>query len=172
MIDHRYRYWNRKEFEIAEKSGMKWSDAVQAARDKCQPLRDPTKVASASLPDDLHHKIYQLETLRFDNILTPEEADELEELHRRYPDRAEKTREGVVQRLSYDQDTGRPGVGQATILGLSKKTDGPGFGPDLLGCRKDSCQLMAAAAAQRAPVSQSMNSIGPLGARAIVVWRR
>jgi hypothetical protein len=104
MIDHRYRYWNRKEFEIAEKSGMKWSDAVQAARDKCQPLRDPTKVASASLPDDLHHKIYQLETLRFDNILTPEEADELEELHRRYPDRAEKTREGVVQRLSYDQD--------------------------------------------------------------------
>jgi hypothetical protein len=104
MIDHRYRYWNRKEFEIAEKSGMKWSDAVQAARDKCQPLRDPTKVASASLPDDLHHKIYQLETLRFDNILTPEEADELEELHRRYPDGAEKTREGVVQRLSYDQD--------------------------------------------------------------------
>jgi hypothetical protein len=104
MIDHRYRYWYRKEEEIAEKAGMKSWDAVGAARAKCQPLRDPTKVASASLPDDLHHKIYQLETLRFDNILTPEEADELEELHRRYPDRAEKTREGVVQRLSYDQD--------------------------------------------------------------------
>ena len=104
MIDHRYRYWYRKEFEIAEKSGMKWSDAFQAARDKCEPLRDPTKIERADLPYDLHHKIYQLETLRFDEILTPEEADELEELHRRYPDLAEKTREGVVQRLSYDQD--------------------------------------------------------------------
>jgi hypothetical protein len=104
MIDHRYRYWYRKEEEIAEKAGMKSWDAVGAARAKCQPLRDPTKVASASLPDDLSWKIYQLETLRWDKILTPEEADELEELHRRYPDLAEKTREGVVQRLSYDQD--------------------------------------------------------------------
>src|SRR4029077_10576577 len=104
MIDHRYRYWNRKEFETAEKSGMKWSDAVQAARDKCERLRDPTKVASASLPPNLPDKIRQLETLRWDNILTPEEADELEELHRRYPDLAEKTREFVVGRLSYDQD--------------------------------------------------------------------
>src|SRR4029077_16281896 len=76
MIDHRYRYWNRKEFETAEKSGMKWSDAVQAARDKCERLRDPTKVASASLPPNLPDKIRQLETLRWDNILTPEEADE------------------------------------------------------------------------------------------------
>jgi hypothetical protein len=104
MIDHRYRYWNRKEFEIAEKSGMKWSDAVQAARDKCERLRDPTKVASASLPPNLPDKIRQLETLRWDNVLTPEEADELEELHRRYPDLAQKTREGVDRRLSYDQD--------------------------------------------------------------------
>jgi hypothetical protein len=74
-----------------------------AARDKCEPLRDPTKIARADLPDDLHHKIYQLETLRWDNILTPEEADELEELHRRYPDLAEKTREGVDRRLSDHQ---------------------------------------------------------------------
>jgi hypothetical protein len=104
MIDHRYRYWYRKELEIAEKAGMKHLDAHRAAGDKCKPLRDPTKIERAELPHDLQSKIYQLETLRWDNVLTPEEADELEELHRRYPDRAEKTREGVVQRLSYDQD--------------------------------------------------------------------
>ncbi|MGB5182941.1 MAG: hypothetical protein WBO12_12240, partial [Xanthobacteraceae bacterium] len=38
--------------------------------------------------------------------------------------------------------------GGLRILGLSKKMDGLGCGRDLLGCRKDSCQLMAAAAAQ------------------------
>jgi hypothetical protein len=103
MIDHRYRYWHRKEVEIAEKAGMKLWDAVRAARDKCERLRDPTKIERADLPHDLQSKIYQLETLRFDEILTPEQADELEELHRRYPDRAEKTREFVVRRLSDHQ---------------------------------------------------------------------
>jgi hypothetical protein len=103
MIDHRYRYWYRKEVEIAEKAGMKLWDAVRAARDKCERLRDPTKIERADLPHDLQCKIYQLETLRFDKLLTPKEADELEESHRRYPDRAEKTRELVVRRLSDDQ---------------------------------------------------------------------
>jgi uncharacterized protein YnzC (UPF0291/DUF896 family) len=102
MIDHRYRYWLRKETEIAEKAGMNFFDATRAARDKCEKLRDPTKIERVDL--HLPDKIRQLETLRFDNILTPEEADELEELQRRYPQQAEKTRKFVVRRLSEDQD--------------------------------------------------------------------
>ena len=102
-IDHRYRYWLRRETEIAEKAGMVLPKAQQAARDKCEPLRDPTKIARADLPGKLIQKIRLLETLRFDEILTSEEADELEELHRRYPQRAEQIRNSVVQRLSYDQ---------------------------------------------------------------------
>jgi hypothetical protein len=44
-----------------------------------------------------------LESLRFDEKLTPEETDELEELHRRYPECAEKARKFVVRRLSEDR---------------------------------------------------------------------
>ncbi len=40
-IDHRYRYWLRRETEIAEKAGMKHSKAYDAAKEKCEPLRDP-----------------------------------------------------------------------------------------------------------------------------------
>jgi hypothetical protein len=102
-LDHRYRYWLRKEKEIAQKAGMGFSKALQAARDKCEALRDPTKIAYADLPSGLREKIRQLETLRFDKILTPEEADELEELHRRYPQRAGRIRNLVVRRLSDDE---------------------------------------------------------------------
>jgi hypothetical protein len=48
-------------------------------------------------------RIHELETLRYDELLTPEEADELEELHRCYPGRAEKIRKMVVRRLSEHQ---------------------------------------------------------------------
>jgi hypothetical protein len=102
-IDHRYRYCFRKEMEIAEKASMEHSKAYDAASAKCEPLRDPTKIASADLASAIVQKIRQLETLRFDEILIPEEADELAELHRRYPDRAEKTRKFVDRRLSYDR---------------------------------------------------------------------
>jgi uncharacterized protein YnzC (UPF0291/DUF896 family) len=102
-IDHRYRYCFRKEMEIAEKAGMKHSKAYDAAKEKCEPLRDPTKIPHADLASAIVQKIRQLETLRWDNILTPEEAEELEELHRRYPQRAEKTRKFVDRRLSEHQ---------------------------------------------------------------------
>jgi len=102
-IDHRYRYCFRKEMEIAEKAGMKYSKAYDAAKEKCEPLRDPTKIPRADLRSGINPRIRELETLRWDNILTPEEADELAELHRRYPDRAEKTRKFVDRRLSYDR---------------------------------------------------------------------
>jgi hypothetical protein len=104
-LDHRYRYWLRRETEIAENAGMEFSKALRAAHDKCEQLRDPTKIASADLARGLDKKIHRLESLRFDKILTPEEADELEELHRLYPERAERARNFVVGRLSYDQDT-------------------------------------------------------------------
>jgi hypothetical protein len=48
-------------------------------------------------------RIYALEVLRFDEKITREEADELEDWHRRYPQRAEKTRNLVVRRLSNDE---------------------------------------------------------------------
>jgi hypothetical protein len=102
-IDHRYRYWLRRETEIAEKAGMNGSKAYKAALEKCRPLRDPTKIASVDLAGAITEKIRQLETLRFDEILTPEEAEELEELERRYPERVEKTRKFVDRRLSYDR---------------------------------------------------------------------
>src|SRR4029077_15622933 len=79
-LDHRYRYWYHKETAIAENAGKNLFDALQAAGDKCKKLRDPTKIERAV--NALEEKIRQLETLRFDKILTPEEADELEELHR------------------------------------------------------------------------------------------
>jgi len=82
---------------------MEYSKALQAARDKCEELRDPTKIAWADLARRLDKKIHVLETLRFDKILTPEEADELEELHRLYPQRAEKIRNFVDRRLSEHQ---------------------------------------------------------------------
>jgi hypothetical protein len=44
-----------------------------------------------------------LESFRFDEKLTPEEADELEELHRLYPKHAEKARKSVVRRLEEDR---------------------------------------------------------------------
>jgi hypothetical protein len=82
---------------------MDWPKAHQAARDKCERLRDPTKIAYADLPSGLFQKIRVLETLRFDKILTPEEADELEGLHQRYPQRAERIKNFVVRRLSDHQ---------------------------------------------------------------------
>ena len=102
-IDHRYRYWLRKETEIAEKAGIEHSKAYKAASAKCEPLRDPTKIPHADLRSGIAPRIRELETLRWDNILTPEEAEELEELHRLYPERAERTRKFVDRRLSYDQ---------------------------------------------------------------------
>jgi uncharacterized protein YnzC (UPF0291/DUF896 family) len=99
-LDHRYRYWLRREREKSEKAGH-GLDGYLAARDKCERLRDPRKMANL---EDLRRgpvkRIYQLETRRFDEKLTPAEADELEELHRRYPERAESTRKLVTRRLT------------------------------------------------------------------------
>jgi hypothetical protein len=102
-LDHRYRYWLRKETESAEKADIESGKAYQTAKDKCEPLRDPTKIASADLPSALLKKIHRLESLRFDGLLTPEEAHLLEKLHRVYPRRAEKARKFVNRRLSYDK---------------------------------------------------------------------
>jgi uncharacterized protein YnzC (UPF0291/DUF896 family) len=110
-LDHRYRYWLRRETDIAEKAGIDWPKARQAARDKCERLRDPTKISYADLAGALREKIRQLETLRFDKILTPEEADELEDLHRRYPQRAERIRNFMVRRLS-DHEASRDSARQ------------------------------------------------------------
>jgi hypothetical protein len=116
-LDHSYRYWPRleteivdKEFagkEIAEGVCLRWLEARRAASDKCEPLRDPRKMAIVTdLREGPHGRIHRLESFRFDEILTPEEADELEELHRRYPERAEKARKFVVRRLSEDRANG------------------------------------------------------------------
>jgi len=119
-IDHRYRYWRRKETESAEKSGMDRGKADRLSEEKCERLRDPTKIASADIPSGLRGKFSRLESLRFDELLTPEEADELDELHRRYPERAAKARKFVERRLSYDQAnreyTARIGYGSTPIV--------------------------------------------------------
>jgi hypothetical protein len=99
-LDHRYRYWLRKAKEIALKAGMEHSKALRAAEAKCKGLRDPTKINYADLPRALLKKIYDLETLRFDQILTATEANELEELHRLYPERAGRLRKLAERRLS------------------------------------------------------------------------
>src|SRR5262249_39555765 len=104
------------EREIAQKAGMELSKALEAARAKCEGLRDPTKVAWADVAPQICSRIYYLETLRFDHKLTPAEADELEELRRRYPERAEKTRSTVVRRLSEHRDRRR--------LGFTSSDDG------------------------------------------------
>jgi hypothetical protein len=98
-LDHLYRYRLRKETDIAKKSGMELSKALDAARAKCDGLRDPTKIAWAEIAGELVQKMHRLESLRFDELLTPEEAGELEELHRLYPQRAEKARKFVLRRL-------------------------------------------------------------------------
>jgi hypothetical protein len=98
-LDHLYRYRLRKETDIAKKSGMELSKALGAARAKCDGLRDPTKIAWAEIAGELVQKMHRLESLRFDELLTPEEADELEELHRLYPQRADRARKFVVGRL-------------------------------------------------------------------------
>ncbi len=108
-LDHRYRYRLRRETDIAQKAGMDWEKADQAATDKCERLRDPTKIAWADLDPGISGRIYYLETLRFDEKLTPTEADELEELRRRYPEGAEKTRNRVIRRLSEHQERVRLG---------------------------------------------------------------
>jgi hypothetical protein len=99
-IDHRYRYWLRKEREIALKSGMEYSKAADA---KCEALRDQTKIAYADLPMKLIQRLHRLESLCFDELLIPEEAEELEELHRLYPQRTDRARKFVHGRLSDDQ---------------------------------------------------------------------
>jgi hypothetical protein len=103
-LDHRYRCCFRQEREKAEQAGLDSINAYFAARIKCWPLRDPRKMVDLQeLREGPHARIHELETFRFDEILTPEEADELEELHRRYPERAEKTRKVVVRKLTQDQ---------------------------------------------------------------------
>jgi hypothetical protein len=103
-LDHQYNYCVRRETEKAFKAGLSVCDAIQAERDACGPLRDPRKMRDLEeLREGPVGRIHELETLRFDNVLTPEEADELEELHRRYPERAEKTRKMVDRRLSDEQ---------------------------------------------------------------------
>jgi hypothetical protein len=98
-LDHLYRYRLRKETDIAKKSGMELLKALDAARARCDGLRDPTKIAWAEIAGELVQKMHRLESLRFDELLTPEEAGELEELHRLYPQRAEKARKFVLRRL-------------------------------------------------------------------------
>jgi len=99
-IDHRYRYWRRKERESAEKSGMDHGNADRLSKEKCERLRDPRKIAFADIPSGLSGKISRLESLRFDGLLTREEANELEELHRLYPRKAEYIRSAVNRRFS------------------------------------------------------------------------
>jgi hypothetical protein len=61
----------------------------------------PAVTFAQLLRDDFPVKrIYRLEVRRFDQKLTPAEADELEELRRQYPERAERYRNLVVRRLS------------------------------------------------------------------------
>jgi len=99
-LDHWYNYCVRQEREKGEKAGLHWMEAYRAAKDKCKQLKNPRKMVDLrELREGPHARIRELETLRFDQILTPEEADELEEWHRRYPQLAEKTRKFVVRRL-------------------------------------------------------------------------
>jgi hypothetical protein len=103
-LDHRYNYCVRCEREKAEKAGRHWLDGYRAAQKKCEPLRDPRKMLDLEeLREGPRKRIYALEVLRFDEKITREEADELEDWHRRYPQRAEKTRNLVVRRLSNDE---------------------------------------------------------------------
>jgi hypothetical protein len=103
-LDHRYRYWYRKELEIAKKAGMGWSKVYEAAKAKARPFRDPRKMATISdLREGPTLRMHNLEIRRFDQRLTPAEAEELEELHRRYPERAERMRKMIVRRKSENQ---------------------------------------------------------------------
>jgi hypothetical protein len=112
-LDHRYRYCVRQASEEAENS-----DEYEAARAKCQPLRDPRKIATVEeLRNGPFQRIYWLEVDRFDETLTPEEADELEELHRWYPERAEKTRKLVTRRLAEDRERRRLGFTSGPLEG-------------------------------------------------------
>jgi hypothetical protein len=103
-LDNEYNYCVRQETEKAKKAGLDGCDARQAAEQKCEQLRDPRKMLHLrELREGPNSRIYFLETLRFDGILTPEEVDELDDLHRRYPERAGKTRKTVTRRLSEHQ---------------------------------------------------------------------
>jgi hypothetical protein len=118
-LDNLYNYWVRQEREKAEKSGSAWMDARDsahwmdardaahwmdarnAAQEKCKGLRDPRKMLNLQeLREGPRRRILELETFRFDEVLTTEEADELEDLHRRYPENAAKAKNMVVRRLS------------------------------------------------------------------------
>ena len=110
-LDHRYRYCVRQEEEKAKEAGLRWLDGSRAARDKCEHLRDPRKMATVTeLREGPLGRINRLESLRFDEKLTPEEADELEEWRRRYPERAAQCRKLVVRRLSEDQTRRQAGL--------------------------------------------------------------
>jgi hypothetical protein len=103
-LDHWYNYCVRQEREKGEKAGLHWMEAYRAAKDKCKQLKNPRKMVDLrELREGPHARIRELETLRFGQILTPDEADELDEWHRRYPQLAEKTRKVVVQQLTDHQ---------------------------------------------------------------------
>jgi len=93
-LDNKYNYCLRQELE---KQGIQ---KLRAVWEKCAPLRDPRKMLNLKeLREGPHTRMCRLESLRFDALLTSEEADELEDLHRRYPERAAKARKFVVGRL-------------------------------------------------------------------------
>jgi hypothetical protein len=103
-LDHHYNYHLRREKEIGKNAGLSWFDASDAAKIKCEPLRDPRKMLDLEeLREGPRKRIYALEVLRFDKRITREETKELEDWHRRYPQRAERTRNFVVRRLSDDE---------------------------------------------------------------------
>jgi hypothetical protein len=103
-LDHQYNYYLRREQEIGNNAGLSCLAARRAAEKKCEPLRDPRKMVNLEeLREGPRMRIYGLEVLRFDEKLTREEADELEELHQRYPERAGKVRNLVGRRLSNDE---------------------------------------------------------------------
>ena len=102
-LDNKYNYCVRREIE-KEGKGFPKFQTLRAAWDNCEPLRDPRKMRDLrELREGPRGRMNQLESLRFDELLTPEEANELEDLHRLYPQRAERARNFVVGRLSYDQ---------------------------------------------------------------------
>jgi hypothetical protein len=76
--------------------------AVRVLHPQAKPPATAPSVVFAQLLRDAYpiKRVYRLETPRFEKKLTPEQADELEELWRQYPERAETTRNLVVRRLT------------------------------------------------------------------------
>jgi uncharacterized protein YnzC (UPF0291/DUF896 family) len=101
-LDHLYLYSVRKEAERADPADISSGNAYVTAGAKCERLKDPTKISYVDLSGSILTKIRRFESLRFDGLLTPEEAKELDELHRLYPRRAEQVRNFINRRLSED----------------------------------------------------------------------